>query len=89
MTKRKKTTLKKTSKTPPTDSTLKVFISFVSLGVFLTAYAHNNFATKSQVKEIKSDMKDDISEIKSYIKDLNKDVKDLHRVYYPFKEKKK
>lgn len=62
------------------DSSFKTMLYFLILGVSLATYAHTNFSTKSEIKEIKSDLKSDISEIKYYLKDFNDKLYDIHKV---------
>ena len=53
---------------------IRFVIYLISIGVVLTAYAHNNFATKGEVKESKADLKSDLSDIKGELKILNERV---------------
>lgn len=55
---------------------IKWMIYILTLGVVLTAYAHNNFATKREVDSIKS-----------ILNRLDQRVYDIHSKFIPNKEK--
>lgn len=49
----------------------KWIIYLIALGITLTAYAHNNFATKGEMSRIRDNFKEDIIEIKTMLKTVD------------------
>lgn len=70
------------SYTSTSEATIRMMFGMIVIGASLAAYAHQSFATKFQVKEIKSDIQRELTEIKRYSKNLDDKMDDVIKFYY-------
>jgi len=62
---------------------IKYALYILTLGISLTVYAHQNFATKTEVRETRDIIKTEVKDLKRTLRIIDKRIYEIHKFLKP------